>query len=126
MVPHRRLFLVVGLLLCACCGSGNADVLHAECLKVSTSEFAGTVKNTIDAVQQVASLLSQFASAVGDFRLSNAISDCLDLLEFSSDELSWSLSATQNPKGTNLFIHTHSVLLVLVLFSIFVGTEGLT
>ncbi|KAF3439752.1 hypothetical protein FNV43_RR18030 [Rhamnella rubrinervis] len=100
MAPHRQLFLVVGLLLCACCGSGTAaDVVQAECLKVSTSEFAGTVKDTIDAVQQVASILSQFANAFGDFRLSNAISDCLDLLEFSSDELSWSLSATQNPKG---------------------------
>lgn len=51
-------------------------------------------------MQGVASILSQFAQAIGDFRLANAISDCLDLLDFSSDELSWSLSASQNPKGT--------------------------
>ncbi|PPS06288.1 hypothetical protein GOBAR_AA14353 [Gossypium barbadense] len=35
----------------------------------------------------------------GDFRLSNAISDCLDLLDISADQLSWSLSASQNPNG---------------------------
>lgn len=123
MAPHRQLFLMVGLLLCACIRSGTADVLQAECLKVSTSEFAGTVKNTIDVVQQVASILSQFANSFGDFRLSNAISDCLDLLEFSSDELSWSVSATQNPKGSYFYFHTHSLLLALVLFSIFEGNR---
>lgn len=124
---HQQLFLVLGLLICACCACGTtADVPQAECLKISTSEFASAVKNTIDAVQGVASILSQFAPAIGDFRLSNAISDCLDLLDFSSDELSWSLSASQNPKGTP-FLHSFTctpfLLCALVLFSIFEGNR---
>ncbi|KAI8019351.1 putative pectinesterase/pectinesterase inhibitor 13 [Camellia lanceoleosa] len=51
------------------------------------TEFAISVRSTIDVVQQVASLVSRFASAFGDFHLSNAIADCLDLLDLSADEL---------------------------------------
>lgn len=72
---------------------------------VPTSEFVNSVKDTIDAVQQVASIISPFVNLFGDLRLSSAISDCLDLLELSSDELTWSLSATQNPKGTSTYFN---------------------
>ncbi|KAE9448909.1 hypothetical protein C3L33_19221, partial [Rhododendron williamsianum] len=94
------------LLLSALClglsfGSSDSDFLQPECLKVPTGVFASSVKSTIDVVEQVASLVSKFAPAFGDFRLSNAISDCLDLLDLSADELTRTLLASQNPNGKN-------------------------
>ncbi|TQD77101.1 hypothetical protein C1H46_037377 [Malus baccata] len=104
MASGKLLFFIV--LLCVCCKSripfascSFTDDIQSECLKVPASEFAGSLRDTIDAVQQVVTILSQFANAFGDFRLANAISDCLDLLDFSADELNWSLSASQNQKG---------------------------
>ena len=67
---------------------------------VPTSEFVGSLKSTIGIVRQVTSIVSRFTSFLGDFRLSNAISDCLDLLDLSADELDWTLSAAQKPSGT--------------------------
>ncbi|KAL3535464.1 hypothetical protein ACH5RR_003925 [Cinchona calisaya] len=83
------------------CGSGDYPSIQSECLMVPTSEFVGTVKSTIDIVRQVTSIVSQFTGFLGDFRLSNAISDCLDLLDLSADELDWTLSASQQPIGKN-------------------------
>ncbi|XP_059432159.1 pectinesterase/pectinesterase inhibitor PPE8B-like isoform X1 [Corylus avellana] len=98
----KLLKLLLMLILCVCPSfaiSSRTDFLPLECLKVPSSEFVDSVKNTIDAVEQVASIISPFVNVFGDVRLSSAISDCLDLLDLSSDELTWSLSATQNPKG---------------------------
>ncbi|XP_059288046.1 pectinesterase/pectinesterase inhibitor PPE8B-like [Lycium ferocissimum] len=101
MGPCLPVLLV--LLLCITCPLVRCgeDYFQSECLEVPTSEFVGSVKSTIDTVRQVTSMVSKFASFFGDFRLSNAISDCLDLLELSADELSWTLTASQNPKGKN-------------------------
>ncbi|CAH1425340.1 unnamed protein product [Lactuca virosa] len=72
--------------------------VEAECLKVPGSAFVGSVTSTIQTVREVISIVSKFSGAFGgDFRLSNAIGDCLDLLDFSADELTWTLSTTQNP-----------------------------
>ncbi|KAA8534722.1 hypothetical protein F0562_029836 [Nyssa sinensis] len=101
MAPSRLstlLLLVLMILWAPFCSSGS-DFLELECLKVPTSEFTSSLKNTIDVVRQVTSIVAKFANAFGDFRLSNAISDCLDLLDLSSEELSWTLSASQNPNG---------------------------
>ncbi|KAH7655319.1 Pectinesterase protein [Dioscorea alata] len=59
-----------------------------------SSEFMSNVRSTIDEVQNLISLLSPFVSTIGggDLRLSSAVSDCLDLLDLSSDQLSLSLS----------------------------------
>ncbi|KAK8503221.1 hypothetical protein V6N11_066486 [Hibiscus sabdariffa] len=96
-------FLSVSFVALCFCTSSNAgssnDFLGAECLTVPAAEFAGSLRTTIDAVRKVTPIVSQFGNLFGDFRLSNAISDCLDLLDFSADELSWSLSASQNPTG---------------------------
>ncbi|KAL4397447.1 pectinesterase/pectinesterase inhibitor PPE8B [Arachis duranensis] len=73
----------------------------SACLKVSPSEFVGAVREVIGLLGDVASILSRFSGGFGNFRLANAILDCLDLLDMSSDELNWSVSATQNPKGKN-------------------------
>ncbi|KAF2285097.1 hypothetical protein GH714_037869 [Hevea brasiliensis] len=79
----------------------RSDYLQNECLKVPIYEFVGSLKTTIDTIQDVTSTISNFGNFVGNFRLTNAITDCLDLLDFSADELSWSMSASQNPKGKN-------------------------
>ncbi|XP_061361717.1 pectinesterase/pectinesterase inhibitor PPE8B [Gastrolobium bilobum] len=76
-----------------------SDLVGSACLKVSPSEFVGSVREVIAVLRQVSSILSRFSSVFGDFRLSHAVSDCLDLLDMSSDELTWSVSATQTPKG---------------------------
>ncbi|XP_041005490.1 pectinesterase/pectinesterase inhibitor PPE8B-like [Juglans microcarpa x Juglans regia] len=100
---QKLLKLLLMLILCVCtavAATSRADLLSSECLEVPSSEFVDTVKTTIGAVQKVASIISPFVNAgFGDLRLSNAISDCLDLLDLSVDQLSWSASAIQNPKG---------------------------
>lgn len=53
----------------------------------------------MDDIQGVLSIISQFSGLFGDARLSNAVADCSDLLGFSSDQLRWSLSTAENPKG---------------------------
>lgn len=66
---------------------------------MAKSEFASSIGDVVDIIRQVSSTLSQFATFFGDFRLSNAVSDCLDLLDSTSEDLSWTVSATQNPNG---------------------------
>lgn len=77
----------------------DSEMLGSECLNVPATEFADTLKNTINNVLKVASLVAKFAGIFGDFKDSNALSDCLDLLQLSADELSWTLSASQHGKG---------------------------
>ena len=77
-----------------------ADVMAAdvvvEYLSAPMSVFTDTLKSTIDGVLEVASMVARFAGMFGeDFRVSNAINDCLDLLDLSSQELDWSLYASQ-------------------------------
>lgn len=95
--------LIILVVLCVSCplvNCGAEDFFQSECLQVPTSEFVGSVKSTIDTIRQVTSIVSKFANFFSDFRLFNAISDCLDLLELSADELTWTLTASQNPKGS--------------------------
>ena len=120
-----RLSVYLYLLLSAVClGSCGSDLVNSGCLKVPISEFGGAVKSTMDVVQQVISLFSRFASTFGDFRLSNAIADCLDLLDLSSEQLNRTLSASQNPNGTYLlypasFFQLLCNMLIQVLFFCF-------
>ncbi|KAM7459319.1 hypothetical protein LguiA_036313 [Lonicera macranthoides] len=94
--------LVVILLMVGLLGACGSDVVQSVCLKVPASEFANSVKSTMDTVRQVVSVVSRFANAFGESsRLSRAISDCLDLLDLSADELDWTLAASQNPNNNN-------------------------
>ncbi|KAM7274767.1 hypothetical protein ACFE04_016633 [Oxalis oulophora] len=77
----------------------DPEYLQAECLNVPTSQFLSSLQSTISGVRQVTSLVSKYGNIFGDFRLSNAITDCLDLLDSTSDDLTWTVSASQNPKG---------------------------
>ncbi|KAM4087713.1 hypothetical protein ACB094_07G016300 [Castanea mollissima] len=100
------MLMIMIMWMCLCTtpfgdASSGEDFAVSECLKVPTSEFLSSVKTTIDAVQTVVSIISPFTNIFGDLRVSNAIADCLDLLDFSADELALSLSASQNPKGNH-------------------------
>ncbi|KAK4769501.1 hypothetical protein SAY86_027651 [Trapa natans] len=77
----------------------SVDLLQSQCLAVPAPQFLSSIQSTINVVRKVMGTVSHFGSVFGDFRLSIAISDCLDLLDFSTDELSWAASATQNPKN---------------------------
>ncbi|XVE70789.1 hypothetical protein DITRI_Ditri10aG0098900 [Diplodiscus trichospermus] len=97
-----RSLLVFLVALCLCTSYASSDdILGAQCLNVPKAEFVGSLRATIDAIRQATSVVSRASKLFGDFRLTNAISDCLDLLDFSADELSWSLAASQNPNGKN-------------------------
>ncbi|TKW10574.1 hypothetical protein SEVIR_6G174200v4 [Setaria viridis] len=60
--------------------------------------LVSTLRETLGAIRSVADIISSFPIGGifggGDLRLSSAVADCLDLLDLSSDELSWSMSAT--------------------------------
>lgn len=76
---------------------GDDLVYEPDCFNIPTTEFLSSVKTTIDVVQQVTSVVAGFKRGYLDFRQSHAISDCLDLLDLSTDELVSTLLLTQNP-----------------------------
>ncbi|KAL9451513.1 hypothetical protein AB3S75_013140 [Citrus x aurantiifolia] len=90
------IFLVSAVSLSSSSNVGS-KYSQAECLKVLASSFMSSLNTTIDVIQQVVPVISKFANLFSDFRLTNTISDCLDLFDFSVDELSWSIFASQNP-----------------------------
>lgn len=91
----QTLFLVMFCLVSPLIVSGD----RLETLNVPVLEFLGSVRSTVDTVRQVISTVSNFRGKFIDFRLSNAICDCINLLELSLDELNWTLSASQNRDG---------------------------
>ncbi|KAJ7955366.1 Pectinesterase [Quillaja saponaria] len=102
-LPTFTFIFLLLLIPSVCCTPSSSipptDFSNIECLKVASSEFVNSVKTTIDTIQKVASVLSRFANALGNFRLSNAVADCIDLLDLSSDALTRSMSAAESPKG---------------------------
>ncbi|KAL7166505.1 hypothetical protein ACSBR2_037220 [Camellia fascicularis] len=63
------LFLSVVVCMSASLGSSSSDLVESELLKVPISEFANSVRSTIDVVQQVATLVSTFAEFANSVRL---------------------------------------------------------
>jgi len=58
------------------------------------------VRKVGDVLQNVTSTLkSEFSNVKSEFPLSDAIVACLELLDLSADELSWSISAVETPQG---------------------------
>ncbi|KAL6585667.1 hypothetical protein OROMI_002311 [Orobanche minor] len=96
----KTVFLVLLLLCCFRYGRSVFDP-PSESLKIPASDFADSVRFTIDIVRQVISVVRGFAeyAFAGDFRQSNAVSDCLDLMDLSVDQLSWTISASRNSNG---------------------------
>ncbi|KAG1358871.1 pectinesterase [Cocos nucifera] len=61
-----------------------------------STSFLSTLCSTLDEIHKLISVVSTFSGDLGgNLRLSSAVSDCLDLLDLSSDELSWTISASQ-------------------------------
>lgn len=79
--------------------SPSATDVTNELLTVPFNDFVSVLQSAMSEIQSVLSIISQFSGAFGDVRLSSAIDDCIDLLDFSTDELGYSLSATRNPNG---------------------------
>ncbi|CAH8384543.1 unnamed protein product [Eruca vesicaria subsp. sativa] len=82
-----------------CVSSEESMQMQYEYLKVPASEFVSSIDTIVGVIGGLTSILSEFADFSGDSRLQDAVSDCLDLLDVSSDELSWSAYASQNPNG---------------------------
>ncbi|XP_074569907.1 pectinesterase-like [Curcuma longa] len=62
---------------------------------VPSASFVSTLQSTLGQIKDVLSLLTSIPG-VFDQRLSAAITDCVDLLDLSSDELSWALSSSSS------------------------------
>ncbi|KAF3338952.1 pectinesterase-like protein [Carex littledalei] len=63
---------------------------------IPSDSFLSTLRSTVEEIQTIVSIVSGFSDALGGgLRMSSAVSDCLDLLDLSSDELSWSLNSSQ-------------------------------
>lgn len=103
LVPSTFVLLLT-LSLC----SAENDVFSStgyaqiECLRVPPLEFAGAAKTAVDLVRKAGALVSKFDKKFGNSRVGHAILDCLDLLDSASEELSWIISASQNPNGIKL------------------------
>ncbi|XP_047335549.1 pectinesterase/pectinesterase inhibitor PPE8B-like [Impatiens glandulifera] len=94
MVASSNLLLLLLVVFCSC--GGSSDTVDSQFLNVPVSQFIDSIKFTIDAVEQVASIVSGFGTNFGEFRLSNAIADCIDLLDLTAEELSWTLSVSSD------------------------------
>ena len=103
--PRRLLGLSLLLLLLVLPAVANAHPVPTPSPAAKARREAGisaglvsTLRETLDAIRSVAGIISAFPVGGilggGDLRLSSAVADCLDLLDLSSDELSWSMSAT--------------------------------
>ncbi|KAJ1268683.1 hypothetical protein BS78_07G153500 [Paspalum vaginatum] len=111
--PHRHL-LVLSLLLLLLLARPLTSSAHplttpsppaakarGETAAGVSAGLVSTLRETLGVIRDVASVISAFpvggVLGGGDLRLSSAVADCLDLLDLSSDELSWSMSATSSP-----------------------------
>lgn len=104
--PAKKNVIVLAMFLflisCPLHCYGDDLVYQPDCLKIPTWEFLSSVKTSIDVVQQVTSIVAGLSRGSLDFRQSHAISDCLDLLDLSTDELESTLLLTQNPHSSKL------------------------
>lgn len=91
--------LVVLSFSCLVSSAAGSGYEQAECLTVSAAEFVGATRAAVDAIRKAGSVLAKFQKQTRDFRMSNAILDCVDLLDFACEGLSWTISASQNPNG---------------------------
>lgn len=114
-INDRQPILVIGLLLIVSrfpvtSSLGTAHEVEENCFSVPSSVFTSAVRSAIKEIQTATSFITKFAGKkFGDFRLRNAFTDCADLLDFSTDELTWTLSTTQNASNSNLLGYTYNI-----------------
>ncbi|CAI9098420.1 OLC1v1035064C2 [Oldenlandia corymbosa var. corymbosa] len=105
-----ELLLMVTLCLCSsspvvrCNDDTKILVYQPNCLRVPFDRFVASVNSTI---HRVGKMTSSFASESYNIsrdclRVSNALSDCLELLDTSADQLGWTLEALLNPLRTKV------------------------
>lgn len=69
---------------------------------VPSPSFVSALKSALEQISKLTSLVSSFARHAGSGRLSFAVDDCLDLLDLSFDELTWTLSGGGEGKPSDL------------------------
>lgn len=117
-INGRQPILLIGLLVIvsrvpATTPLSTAHEVEENCFSVPSSVFTSAVRSTINEIQTAISFITKFAGKkIGDFRLRNAVTDCADLLDFSTDELTWALSTTQNASNSNLLGNTFNLLAI--------------
>ncbi|KAL7096180.1 hypothetical protein ACP275_10G067100 [Erythranthe tilingii] len=94
--------MLLVLLLCLLLPCGNSDHFgESAYLKVPAAKFQRAVESTAAQLRQVISTISKLSAETsgGDLRLSNALSNCHDLLDFSLDLLNSTaqLVTSRNP-----------------------------
>ncbi|KAL7136947.1 hypothetical protein ABFS83_10G063200 [Erythranthe nasuta] len=103
MAAYSFLKCLLVLLLMCFVSVGASDFGESACtLRVPVAKFEAAVRSTAGQLRQVISTVSKFSGAAsGDFRLSTALSDCHDLMDFSLDLLNSTMLTTnsQNPNG---------------------------
>ncbi|KAJ8500811.1 hypothetical protein OPV22_011363 [Ensete ventricosum] len=83
--PPKAFSLLFLLLLSASCSSSSSFV--------PSTTFSSNLRFAFSEIQKLTSLISYSSGILGgNLRLSSAIHDCLDLLDLSADELTWTLS----------------------------------
>ncbi|KAF6139878.1 hypothetical protein GIB67_009725 [Kingdonia uniflora] len=75
------------------------DFIEQSLLTVPSLIFLSSLKTTLEEAKGATSIVSKFVNEFEDLRVSSAIKDCVDLLDFTMDELSWTLSATESLTG---------------------------
>ncbi|CAL5328756.1 unnamed protein product [Camellia sinensis] len=75
------LFLSVVVCMSASLGSSSSDLVESEFLKVPISEFANSVRSTIDVVQQVATLVSRFAEFTKFAEFANSVRLTIEVVQ---------------------------------------------
>lgn len=88
-------------------GNAGTDRLELECLKVPTATFLSSLQSTIEQVRQVVALIGKFDFMNQNFQVSTAVNDCLDLLDYSIDELNLTVLATEYPHGNASSTYLH-------------------
>ncbi|CAI9766617.1 unnamed protein product [Fraxinus pennsylvanica] len=96
----KTLFLVMFCFLSPLVVTGDLDFAdQLETLNVPMLQFLGSMRSSMDTVRQVISTMSNFKGKFNDFQLSNALHDCVNLLDLSLHDLNWSLSASHKRVG---------------------------
>ncbi|KAJ1700475.1 hypothetical protein LUZ63_000254 [Rhynchospora breviuscula] len=69
---------------------------------VPTANFVTTLQNTMREIQKIIPIVQKFQGSIGgNFRVSSAVKDCLELFDLSHDELAWSVDTCNTSVSEN-------------------------
>ncbi|CAN6451267.1 unnamed protein product [Victoria cruziana] len=81
--------------------STSVPDVSALCLEAQVPGLTNNVQGAIQEFGRALSLVSSFVGLFGDRRLTSAIQDCVDLVDYSVDELNLALTETNRVNGTS-------------------------